>query len=247
MARRKKDVIEAEARVKNTKKKGKRVEAEQMEKEKLVDDFKDSNSGKKYTQKAFFFPRVISYIIDIIIVSMVASFIMVVLPRSENYDIYLQEYEQVQADLIENKITVDEYIQRSIEVVHDLDYSNVVSMVVEVVLLILYFVVFQCYNKGQTLGKKIMNIRVVSSDGERLTFNHYIYRSVIIHSLLANILIIGMVLFIDKSVYYYASFTLQGIQILLIIISVFMVMYKKDGRGLQDLVGHTRVIMCNEE
>lgn len=228
MANKKKEVIEAEIEVKDS--------STVVEEKKVVK-----------TQKAFFFPRVIAYIIDIIIVSLLSSLVMMILPQSDNYNKYLKEYEQIQTDLLDEKITADEYIQRSIEVVHDLDYSNVISMIVEVVILILYFVVFQCYNRGQTFGKKIMHIKVVSNNEDKLTFNNFIYRSVIIHSLLANVLIIGMVLFVDKTVYYYSSFALQGIQMLLIIISIFMVMYKKDGRGIQDLVGNTKVVMCNEE
>lgn len=246
MAKGNKKVVEAEIEVKKKKKKI-NLDSNNQPEQKVSGETIKEDLKVKYDQKAFFFPRVIAYILDIILVSLVASFIMMTLPRSENYDVYLKEYEQVQLELMESKITANEYIQRSIEIVHDLDYSNVLSMIVEMILLILYFVIFQCYNKGQTLGKKIMHIRVVSNSGEELTLNHYVYRSVILHSLLANFLIIGMVLFIDKTVYYYSSFTLQGIQILLIIISVFMIMYKKDGRGIQDLVGNTKVIMCNEE
>lgn len=238
MPRTKKTVPEAEIEVKK-----KSVNSDKKKEEKIeIEEIKE-----KPKQKAFFFPRLIAYIIDTVIVSLILSLVLVVVPQSENYETYLKEYEQVQADFLDEKIDADEYINRSIEVVHDIDYSNVVSMILEVVIIILYFVVFQCYNKGQTLGKKLMHIRVVSATEEDLTVNHYIFRSVIINSLLANILIIGMVLFMNKQIYYYASFGLQGIQILLVVISIFMVLYKKDGRGIQDLVANTKVVMCDEE
>ena len=226
-------------------------------KKKVIDatiQVNETDNGKKIevsvtdnkVQKAFFFPRLIAYIIDILIVSIVASGILMVVPHSENHDKYLKEYEQIQTDFLDSKINTSEFINRSIDVVYDIDYSNVISMIIEVVIIILYFVVFQCYNKGQTLGKKLMHIRVVSNTSEELTVNHYILRSVIINSLLINILIIGMVLFMNKEIYYYASYGLQAAQTILIIVSAFMAMYRKDGRGIQDYLAHTRVIMCDE-
>lgn len=247
MGRSKKAVPEVTVKVKNSKnkvntKKTKTTTKKEEVLEKVVDQ-----KEKKYIQKAFFFPRLIAYIVDFLIVTLVVSGILVVLPQSENYNKYLEEYEQVQVDFLEKKITANEYMNYSIEVVHDLDYANVLSMILEVVALILYFVVFQFYNKGQTIGKKLMHIRVVSDTDQELNINNYIIRSIIVNSLLVNILIIGMVLFVDKYVYYYTCYGLQAIQTILIIVSAFMVMYKKDGRGIQDYVAHTKVIMCDRE
>ena len=120
-------------------------------------------------------------------------------------------------------------------------------MIVEVVVIILYYVVFQCYNKGQTIGKKLMHIKVVSNNGDELNINNYIMRSIIVNSLLINIVLIGLVLFTSKEIYFYTSYILQGIQSVLVIVSAFMMMYKKDGRGIQDYLAHTKVIMCDGE
>ena len=58
-------------------------------------------------------------------------------------------------------------------------------------------------------------------------------------------LIIAMVLFMGKNIYYYASFTVQGIQMAVFIISIFMIMYSKTGRGIHDRLAKTTVIMTN--
>lgn len=224
----------------------KAVKKEDKSEEKVVIEEIVDKKEKKH-QPAYFFPRLIAYILDMLIISFVLSFILMIVPQSENYNAYLKEYEQLQTDYMEEKIDAEEYMNRSVEVVYDLDYSNVMSMIIEIVIIILYFVVFQCYNKGQTFGKKLMHIRVVSNDDRKLNFNNYIYRSIIIHSLLINMLIIAMVLFMNKQVYYYTSFGLQGLQMTLIVVSLFMVLFRKDGRGIQDIVGNTKVIMCDEE
>lgn len=193
--------------------------------------------------KAYFFPRVIAYLIDIFIVSIVASLIVLVMPENENYQTYLEEYEIVQTEFMEEKITASEYMNRAVEIIYDMDYSNVLTMIIEVVIIILYFIVFQFYNKGQTFGKQLMKIRVISTDGNPVSMDQYICRALVIHSVAANILIIGMILFIHRDIYYYCSFFVQGLQMLLIFISVMMMIYSKTGKGLHDKFAHTQVVM----
>ena len=147
---------------------------------------------------------------------------------------------------LEGKTAADEYINQSVDVVHDLDYSNVMTSVVGVIVFILYFVVFQFYNNGQTLGKKLMGVRVVSTTGDdKVSMNQYVIRSLLVNSLVCNILLIGMVLFMSRDVYFYAKFAVEGIQTILIIVSAFMVIYSASGRGLHDKMAATRVVMVD--
>ena len=212
-----------------------------VDKEEISNDIDDSNDGGK--TKAYFFPRVIAYIIDIFIVSFIISMIGLIIPANQNYQAYLEEYNTVQTEFMEEKITANEYMNRAVEIIYDMDYSNVLIMILEVVLIILYFIVFQFYNKGQTFGKQLMKIRVISVDGGLVTMDQYILRGLIIHSIAANILIIGMVLFINRNFYYYCSFFVQGVQLLLILISVMMMIYSKTGKGLHDRFARTQVVM----
>lgn len=195
--------------------------------------------------KAYFFPRLVAYVIDVFIVSMVASLICYFIPMN-NYNELQQELTSVQEKFLNAEISEEEYLNQTALISYDLDYAAVPSYIVQVALLILYYVVFQFYNKGQTIGKKLMKIRVVAYDEKReLTINDYIYRSIILNALLANFLIIIFVLFLDRNYYFYTSFTLQIVQIVLSLITIFMVLFKKDGRGLHDMVAHSKVVMVD--
>lgn len=216
------------------------------QKEEKIKVSKDKRSEAKELRKAYFFPRLMAYIIDFAIVTLLLSFILVFLPANENYTAYLEEYEQIQINYLEGKTSSDEYVNQSVEVVRDLDYSNVMTSIVGVVVFILYFVVFQFYNNGQTLGKKLMGVRVVSATGdEKVSMNQYVLRSLLVNSLVCNILLIGMVLFMSRDVYFYTKFIVEGIQTLLIIVSAFMVIYSASGRGLHDKMAETRVVMVD--
>lgn len=229
--KKKEEVIEVEVIEKETKK--------NSTKEKVVVEKVDSGV------KPYFFPRLVAYFIDIILVSFVCTGILYLVPENENYSKYMKEYEQIQADFIEEKIDADEYLNKSIDVVYDIDYNNVIPMIIEVVLIILYFIVFQFYNKGQTFGKKLMKLRVVSVKDGDLTINQVAYRGLIINLVFISILIIGSLLFLGRDYYYYASLVLQIIASIIVITTLLMILFRKDGRGLHDIVAGTKVIQEN--
>ncbi len=195
--------------------------------------------------KPYFFPRLVAYIIDVTLVSIVCSGILFLFPKNENYSKYLKEYQEVQTNFIDNKIEADEYIHKVADITYDIDYSNVLSMIVEVVLLILYFIVFQFYNKGQTFGKKLMKLRVVNNNGNELTLNQVTCRALIIDSILINLFMIAALLFSGRNYYYYASLSLQILSGIIIFVTLMMIFFRKDGRGIHDVVTGTKVIQEN--
>ena len=195
--------------------------------------------------KPYFFPRLVAYIIDVTLVSIVCSGILFLFPKNENYSKYLKEYQEVQTNFIDNKIEAAEYIHKVADITYDIDYSNVLSMIVEVVLLILYFIVFQFYNKGQTFGKKLMKLRVVNNNGNELTLNQVTCRALIIDSILINLFMIAALLFSGRNYYYYASLSLQILSGIIIFVTLMMIFFRKDGRGHHDVVTGTKVIQEN--
>ncbi len=213
-----------------------------MSSEKIEDD--DTKETLK-NDKPYFFPRLVAYIIDVTLVSIVCSGILFLFPKNENYSKYLKEYQEVQTNFIDNKIEADEYIHKVADITYDIDYSNVLSMIVEVVLLILYFIVFQFYNKGQTFGKKLMKLRVVNNNGNELTLNQVTCRALIIDSILINLFMIAALLFSGRNYYYYASLSLQILSGIIIFVTLMMIFFRKDGRGLHDVVTGTKVIQEN--
>ncbi len=220
---------------KSPKKKSSKSEEKENQKVEIV-------SSTQEMEKPYFFPRLIAYIIDVLLVSIVCSLVMLVIPQSENYQKYVEEYEQIQTNFIAEKITAEEYFNQSTGVVYDIDYNNVLPMILEVVLIILYFIVFQFYNKGQTFGKKLMKLRLISQKDSELTLNQVAVHALIINSILINILVIGSLLFLGRNYYYYASSALQFIAAIIVLITLFMILFRKDGRGLHDLLAGTKVV-----
>ena len=195
--------------------------------------------------KAYFFPRLIAYLIDILIITMIASMIGRFIPTGNALELE-QEFTIVQEKFQQGEIELEACVRQIALISHDFDYALVPVFIVEITLLILYFVLFQFYQKGQTLGKRLMKLRVVSSEeGRELTMNDYLYRSFISNALLVNILLIILVLFMNREVYFYINISLQIFQFILLLVIIFMMLFRRDGRGLHDLVAHSKVIMID--
>ena len=162
----------------------------------------------------------------------------------------MKEYETIQADYLKKDMSASEYLEKSKDVVYEIDKIAVPSTLIKVVLYIGYFVVFQAYNKGQTLGKKLMKIKVINTKKDELTgsnkvtVNQIAIRSIIINSIAINLLMVGSVLFMGKDSYYYASLSIQGLSFLIIVVSLLMIFFRKDGKGLHDVAANTKVVAC---
>lgn len=194
-------------------------------------------------EKAYFFPRLLAYILDMVVISFIVAVVGIVIPANDNYEALQKENVALQEKYLKQEISTEEFIRQNAYITYDLDYASVMDYIVEITIMIFYFIVFQFYNGGQTLGKKLMGLKVVGMDDKKLTINDYIYRSMVLHSVLVNILVVILVLFMSRDYYFYVSFPLQFIQLVVLLVTIFMVLFRKDGRGLQDMVGHTKVVM----
>ncbi len=194
-------------------------------------------------EKAYFLPRLLAYIIDLAIVSLVVTILGGFLPMGDNYEKLQEENTNLQQRYLDGEVETEEFVRQNAYITYDLDRASVILYISEITVVILYFIVFQFYNHGQTFGKKLMGVRVVSNTDKELTLNDYIYRAMILNSVLVNILTIVMVLFINRDFYMYASFPLQFVQVILLLVTIFMVLSRNDRRGLHDMVGHTQVVM----
>ena len=98
------------------------------------------------------------------------------------------------------------------------------------------------YNNGQTVGKKLMKIKVKSITDESLSINTMLFRALIIYGIAANIINLILILLLKKELYLSISNTISIIQSLIVIISVFMILFSKQKRGIHDIITKTEVV-----
>ena len=192
--------------------------------------------------------RVMAYIIDVLIFSIVLTPIInwsVINPYideyTENYSEYTELVEQANAGEIDTE--ADEYKDKIVDLNYNINKYKVISSSISVVGFLLYFAVLQWALKGQTIGKKIMKIRVVANnEDKKLNVGNYILRSLILNNIIFSIILIIGVYIFKAPGYYTLSMVVSYLQLLVMSLIMLMVVLRKDFRGLHDFVAGTKVI-----
>jgi len=191
--------------------------------------------------KAPFFKRLISYIVDIIIVSVIVMLICSALPNKakENED----KLQELSTQLMNKEITADKYLTEYKNLIYQNNKDGILELSINLVITIAYFVIFQYMNKGQTIGKKLLKIKVIDNNTkEEISIVKGFLRSLLLLNLLSSALSIVLMRLVSKSVYINTYLTINEIETVFIIVSAILVLYRKDGRGLHDMMANTMVI-----
>lgn len=165
-------------------------------------------------------------------------------------EIIEDEYEDKKISKGEYKEIIEEVNEEFNEIVEDYDYElskkGVSNSVITLACTLLYFGVIQYFLKGQTIGKKILKLKVVSASDKKINIINYILRSLVVNDILLNIVGILFLVLTSKSVYLQAN-NIVGILISIVeAVIIFLVMTREDQRGLHDLLFNTKVISTEE-
>ena len=164
------------------------------------------------------------------------------IPISEKKQDYYKELQTTQKKMYDKEIDVKEYTDIVLEDNYNISKGTVLISLTSIIIYILYFVVYQVYNNGQTVGKKLMKIKVKSITDEPLSINTMLFRTLIIYGIAANIINLILILLLKKELYLSISNTISIIQSLIVIISVFMILFSKQKRGIHDIITKTEVV-----
>ncbi len=185
--------------------------------------------------------RILAFSIDILLVTLVATLLTRILPIDPYVDKYQDVYEKYTEFSKENqKGTVDQ--DQLMNYTHDIYYYRVVSSAVSVGLLILYFGVLQMVWHGQTVGKKIFKIQLVSNNDKKLHFGNYLIRVIILNNILFTVLSDVLVFVLDVKPFYYVAYVLSLISSTIYVANILMIILKSDNRGLHDILAGTKVV-----
>ena len=187
--------------------------------------------------KVSFKKRLFAYLIDFVLLTTIVTIINCVLPTTTKQVEINKELDSLQQDLLDGEIDNKQYFDGYKKLLPELDKSNMAINVCNLVFILGYFIIIPVVNNGQTLGKKILKIKIEKIDG-----NLTIRDMVITTSLLQLMISSTLVYIVNNDIYYNLSIFVSLLQILLVIITSFMIIYRKDEKGVQDLITGTQVI-----
>ena len=191
--------------------------------------------------KAGFFNRLLAYMIDIIVLSIIFSIVTVGVSTKRVEDLTM-ELNGVSESFINGDIDQDEYMDKSIDLTYKIEEASISSNFIYVVLGIGYFIFFQYFNRGVSIGKKLAKIKIVEN-GRDPSLRAIAIRSLYINGIFVNMVNVLMICLLDKNGYFWTYTIITTIISLFMFISAIMILYGKDKRGLHDIIANTNVVM----
>lgn len=201
--------------------------------------------------KRIFSKRVSAYLIDILFVFLVISLISEIKFINPYYDKYISAYENysnILEDYTNDDINEEEFTNLYNVSYYEVSKYSVSYNIVIIFCIIMYYGVFQKYNNGQTIGKKLMKIKVVDNNTEenislvnsliRLIPMYYIYIGGLIPLIIDSIL----VFIVGENSFMTASLIVSYIFLIVSIVSFVFILVRKDKKGLHDILSNSKVI-----
>lgn len=192
-------------------------------------------------KKANFYKRLVAYTIDMFIVGLVISII------SYNFDTTRLEKLSDKSIKLMNSFTngdisSDKYFFEYADILYKVNKANINGNLLGLVIYVGYFVLFQFFNGGATIGKKLLKIKVVSQGGGEVSLWQMIVRTSIINGIVPLALSLILV-FTTKGLVFLTLSSVVGLfENIFVIICVFMLLYKSDCLALHDIMSKSVVI-----
>ena len=191
--------------------------------------------------KAKFTKRILAFLIDIIIVSLISSVITYFIPI-KNVEEYSKQLTETVESFEKSEINQKEYVEKVEKINYQISRETVLTNLISIAIYIIYFVVIPVYNKKQSFGKRIMKIKIENIERKNITANDLLFRSFIIYGILYNIITIILILLLKEQTFIITNRYLSYMYDIMLVVILLLVIIRKDGRGLHDFVGKTIVV-----
>lgn len=185
--------------------------------------------------------RIFAYIIDMIIITIISSFIYVLPIFEKEQEYYLEatnNYTETYKEYIENKKTEKDVLNAEYEMIS----TSSTLLIIRISTIIVYFSIIPYFKKGQTFGKKIMKIQVVPNKGKTTNAGLYFLRGLLSSNAIIEIISILILIFASKTTYQNTSLLINYITYFIYFLMLYIPLSRKDKRTLHDLITKTKVI-----
>ena len=202
--------------------------------------------------------RIGAYLIDVFLVLIVSSMfsnIPVLNPYLDEYTELSDEYINIfnstvptETENISDVVNITTLLENETlmeDMTYKTAYYGVYVNIIAIVLSVLYFVVFQYFNDGKTIGKAIFGIKVVTDDMKKPKMTSFLIRSLIVNRIAVDIAGVILIRLASEAAFKEYSYILDVIGFGLILASFLLMVFREDAKGLHDLLAKTAVINSN--
>ena len=204
------------------------------------------------------FKRIMAYLIDIFIISLLTSLlagVKFINPNRAKMESTYKEYNEYAEKLVNTNTTdVTQMLEDGEygDLFYKVSYYSMSLSITEIVVMILYFTLFPFFYDGQTIGKRLMKIKLVSKDENKVKFYKLLLRSLIVpvsaslmmYTVGSNILVTLLLFVIKGMKYLYASVAINLLITVFCYADIISMLSNKEQLSLHDKILKTKVITC---
>lgn len=185
--------------------------------------------------------RLAAYIIDFFIIYLIAVSIFASPLFKNEYNRYNEsnkEYMNYIGSIGSEEVDYDIQLQY----VYDTNRASQPLLIITCGLLILYFGITAYLCNGETLGKKILKLKIVPIEGKKLNPHLFMLRTIILTNILPRIASIICISFLSKTNWIVAEEIISYFSSTTTFLILGFMIFRDDERGLHDIIGKTKVI-----
>jgi uncharacterized RDD family membrane protein YckC len=200
---------------------------------------------EKKEVKALFSQRFVAFMIDLFLVSALTTLVTTFIPTNGTIDKLYDQQTKIIENYTSQKITMEEYVNQLVDISYDIAKQTGIATLVGIAISLLYYVLYVYKNDGQTIGKKMMKIKIKKKNDDQLTMNDLLFRTMILQGTLVSIIGFCTILFLDKDTYLATNSLLNLVQYSILLVSFFLIAFTKEKQGLHDKLVGTIVVCTN--
>ena len=189
--------------------------------------------------------RILAFVIDVLIVAIISSLVTMAIPETKEYKNALKGYKETTTKYANKEIDEKTFTNDFKSYSYIMNKESVSVSIVSLIMIIVYFVVICYFMNGQTIGKRILRLKIISNNGNKLTMNNFLLRSLIINSILLNLIELFSILFLKKDMYFKVNDIMSYVFGGIYIVCIGLITFRKDKRGLHDYLANTKVVYLN--
>ena len=202
------------------------------------------------------FNRLCAYSIDMLLITVLVFFISSTYrlnPYLYDHEDAIKSYQEVANSIDLNNGNSEELLKKMQDPVYNVEHTYIYVYIWYIVLTVFYFGIFQRLNNGQTLGKKLCKIKVVTTGNKDANIFRLLLHSIFVGSTFYegfNLVIIAKlitILLLNKEMFINVYFGLEFVGLAIEIIYYIMAFKNKDGNYLNDTIAGVKTISLKND
>lgn len=199
----------------------------------------------KKEKEASAYLRFGAFLLDVALIWIVMLIITILVPDNAKIAELSNQYNYLNKAYSEGMVQFSGYFNQITAIIRDLDIARLRFNLINFILIFGYFGFLPYYNNGSTIGQMLFHIKIKKNKG-KLEIKNLIIRAFVVGGLLYSMVTFITMFLLPGKIYFVIATIALIIQILMVIVSAFMIIYKKNKHGFVDIISSTKVVTVKD-